>query len=117
MTIKLAYTAISATLAILLTASTANAAGMNFSIENSSDYIITGFYTGENGEWSSNWMDFTLVGGEVADMAFNYDGPCEIEFYVTWEAEDGSNIEGDVNSIDICDADTIYFDGVQATYD
>jgi hypothetical protein len=116
-TIKHTFSAISATLALLVSATAANAAGMNFDIENSSNYIITGFYTGENGEWSSNWMDFKLEGGESAAMAFNYDGPCAIDFYVTWEAEDGSNIEGDVTSIDICDANTIYFDGVEATYD
>lgn len=116
-TIKHIYAAISVTLALLVSAPAANAAGMTFDIENSSDYIITGFYTGENGEWSSNWMDFTLQGGESAAMAFNYDGPCDIEFFVTWEAEDGSNIDGDVTSIDICDANTIYFDGVEASYD
>jgi len=108
--------ALAATLA-MLSATAASAAGMNFDIKNSSDYIITGFYTGENGEWSSNWMNFKLKGGETAAMAFNYDGPCDIEFYVTWEAEDGSNIEGDVTTIDICDANTIYFDGAEASYD
>lgn len=117
MTIKHIYAAVSVTLALLVSAPAANAAGMTFDIENSSDYIITGFYTGENGEWSSNWMDFTLEGGESAAMAFNYDGPCDIEFFVTWKAEDGSNIDGDVTSIDICDANTIYFDGVEASYD
>lgn len=110
------YTAISAALALLISAPAANAAGMNFDIENSSDYIITGFYTGEDGQWSANWMNFKLDGGESAAMAFNHDGPCEIEFYVTWEAEDGSSIKGDETSIDICDANTVYFDGQEATY-
>jgi uncharacterized membrane protein len=43
-------TAISAALALLISAPAASAAGMNFDIENSSDYIITGFYTGEDGQ-------------------------------------------------------------------
>ncbi|MEO3998858.1 hypothetical protein [Mesorhizobium sp. CAU 1732] len=109
--------AMSAALAFFISAPVAGAAGMKFDIENSSDYIITGFYTGEEGEWSANWMNFKLDAGETAAMEFNHDGACDIEFYVTWEAEDGSSIKGDETSIDICDADTIYFDGKEATYD
>jgi hypothetical protein len=62
-------------------------------------------------------MNFKLDGGETANMEFNYDGPCDIEFYVSWEAEDGSSIKGEETSINICEANTIYFDGKQATYD
>ncbi len=102
---------------LLICAPAASAAGMKFDIKNDSGYIIDGFYTGEAGEWSANWMDFKLNGGETANMAFNYDGACDIEFYVTWEAEDGSSIKGDETTINICDATTIYFDGKQATYD
>jgi hypothetical protein len=102
---------------LLICAPAAFAAGMKFDIKNSSDYIIDGFYTGENGEWSANWMDFKLNGGETANMEFNYDGPCDIEFYVSWEGEDGSSIKGDETTINICDASTIYFDGKEATYD
>ncbi|MCF3642508.1 hypothetical protein LXM94_21285 [Rhizobium sp. TRM95111] len=109
-------------LAVAMTAtaivpSAAFAAGMNFKIQNDSDYIIDGFHTGEGGEWSANWMDFKLNAGETADMAFNHDGACDISFYVTWEAEDGSSVKGDETTINICEANTIYFDGVNATYD
>lgn len=102
---------------LLISAPAAFAAGMKFDIQNSSEYIINGFYTGEDGEWSANWMDFKLSAGETANMEFNYDGACDIEFYVTWEAEDGSSIKGDETTINICDANTIYFDGKEATYD
>lgn len=109
--------ALTAAFALLISAPIAGAAGMKFGIENSSDYIITGFYTGEDGEWSANWMNFKLNGGEKANMTFNHDGACDIEFYVTWEAEDGSHIKGDETTINICDANTIYFNGKEATYD
>lgn len=103
--------------ALLISAPVTLAGGMKFDIKNDSGYIIDGFYTGESGEWSANWMNFKLDGGETANMEFNYDGPCDIEFYVSWEAEDGSSIKGDETSINICEANTIYFDGKQATYD
>lgn len=103
--------------AMLTSVPAAYAAGMKFDIKNDSEYIIDGFYTGEGGEWSANWMNFKLNGGESANMEFNYDGPCDVEFYVTWEAEDGSSIKGDETTINICEANTIYFDGKQATYD
>lgn len=103
--------------AMLISVPAAYAAGQKFDIKNDSEYIIDGFYTGEGGEWSANWMNFKLNGGESANMEFNYDGPCDIEFYVTWEAEDGSSIKGDETTINICEASTIYFDGKQATYD
>jgi len=102
---------------LLICAPAASAAGMKFDIKNDSGYIIDGFYTGEDGEWSANWMNFKLSANETANMEFNYDGACDIEFYVTWEAEDGSSIKGDETTINICDARTIYFDGKQATYD
>ena len=102
---------------LLVCAPFAYAGGMKFDIKNNSDYIIDGFYTGENGEWSANWMDFKLNGNETANMEFDYDGPCDIEFYVTWEAEDGSSIKGDETTINICEANTIHFDGKEATYD
>lgn len=99
-------------------ASQASAAGMTFKIHNDSDYIINGFYVGdENGNLSDNWMDFELNGGESADMQFDYDGPCDIYFVVDCLAEDGSSIEGDLTSIDICNANNIYFDGDEAYYD
>lgn len=103
--------------AMLTSVPAAYAAGQKFDIKNDSEYIIDGFYTGEGGEWSANWMNFKLNGGESANMEFNYDGPCDIEFYVTWEGEDGSSIKGDETTINICEANTIYFDGKQATYD
>ena len=103
--------------AMLISVPAAYAAGQKFDIKNDSEYIIDGFYTGEGGEWSANWMNFKLNGGESANMEFNYDGPCDVEFYVTWEAEDGSSIKGDETTINICEANTIYFDGKQATYD
>ncbi len=103
--------------AMLTSVPAAYAAGMKFDIKNDSEYIIDGFYTGEGNEWSANWMNFKLNGGESANMEFNYDGPCDIEFYVTWEGEDGSSIKGDETTINICEANTIYFDGKQATYD
>ncbi|MGQ3212694.1 hypothetical protein [Shinella sp.] len=102
---------------LLLSAPAVSAAGTKFDIKNDSGYIIDGFYTGEGGEWSANWMNFKLDGGETANMEFNYQGGCDIEFYVTWEAEDGSSIKGDETTINICEANTIYFDGKQATYD
>ncbi len=93
-------------------------AGMTFKIHNESDYIINGFYVaGDDGALSANWMDFELNGGESADMEFGYDGPCEIYFAVGWVAEDETSILGDLTSIDICDANNIYFDGDNATYD
>lgn len=110
------FAALAAT-AMLTSVPAAYAAGMKFDIKNDSEYIIDGFYTGEGGEWSTNWMNFKLNGGESANMEFNYDGPCDVEFYVTWEAEDGSSIKGDETTINICEANTIYFDGKQATYD
>ena len=103
--------------ALLISAPMTLAAGMKFDIKNDSGYIIDGFYTGENGDWSANWMNFKLDGGETANMEFNYDGPCDIEFYVSWEAEDGSSIKGEETSINSCEANTIYFAGKQATYD
>jgi len=103
--------------AMLISVPAAYAAGQKFDIKNDSEYIIDGFYTGEGGEWSANWMNFKLNGGESANMEFNYDGPCDVEFYVTWEGEDGSSIKGDETTINICEANTIYFDGKQATYD
>lgn len=103
--------------AIVLAATPALSAGMKFKIHNQSDYIINGFYTVENGQTSDNWMDFKLEHGENADMKFNYDGDCEIEFIVGWEAEDGSTIKGENTTIDICKANNIYFDGKEATYD
>ena len=102
---------------LLICAPAASAAGMKFDIKNDSGYIIDGFYTGEDGEWSANWMNFKLNANETANMEFNYDGACDIEFYVTWEAEDGSSIKGDETTINICEASTIYFDGKDATYD
>ena len=106
-----------ATAATTLAPSAGFAAGMNFKIQNDSGFIIDGFYTGEDGEWSANWMNFKLNAGETADMAFNHDGACDISFYVSWEAEDGSSIKGDETTINICEANTIYFDGQNATYD
>ena len=96
----------------------AYAAGMTFKIHNDSDYIINGFYVSdEDGNLSPNWMNFELDGGESADMQFDYDGPCDIYFVVDWLAEDGSSIQGDLTSIDICNANNIYFDGEEAYYD
>ncbi|MCQ4631823.1 hypothetical protein GB927_017370 [Shinella sp. CPCC 100929] len=109
--------AVLAAAALFISAPVAFAAGMKFDIKNDSGYIIDGFYTGEGGEWSANWMNFKLSANETANMEFNYDGPCDIEFYVTWEAEDGSSIKGDETTINICEASTIYFDGKEATYD
>jgi hypothetical protein len=90
---------------------------MKFKIHNESDYIINGFYTVDDGRTSDNWMDFKLSRGETGNMEFEFDGSCEIEFIVGWEAEDGSTIKGDNTTIDICKANNIYFDGDNATYD
>ncbi len=107
-----------AAFAVALSVSTpAFAAGMTFTIHNQSDYIINGFFIADGGDVGPNWMDFELNGDESADMAFSYDGPCEIEFVLGWLGEDGSTLLGDNTSIDICEASNIYFDGSQAYYD
>ncbi|MCO6187018.1 hypothetical protein [Rhizobium sp. L1K21] len=114
---KILKTALAAAL-LMTAASQALSSGMTFKIHNQSDYIINGFYVaGDDGELSPNWMDFELNGGESADMQFSYDGDCDINFVVGWVAEDGSTIMGDLTAIDICDANNIYFDGENATYD
>jgi len=106
-----------ATSVVVLAATPVLSSGMKFKIHNDSSYIINGFYTVEGGETSANWMDFKLEHGDTANMKFNYDGPCDVEFIVGWEAEDGSTIMGDNTTIDICKANNIYFDGKDATYD
>ncbi len=113
----LARLAFGAAAALLLASTSVSAAGYTFKIVNQSGYIIDGFYTNEGDGWSENWMDFKLDAGETGNMEFNANGPCDISFMVTWEADDGSSIDGDETTINICEAKKIYFDGKDATYD
>ena len=57
-----------------------------FNLHNkSSDYVINGFRTYENGAWSKNWIDFKLKPGESAEMDWGSDeGNCVVPFKVDW---------------------------------
>lgn len=92
--------------------------GMEFKIYNKLDYVINGFYiVGSDGLFSNNWMNFEFNGNESVNMKFDYDGVCDIVFFVVWVVIDGFEIKGDLILIDICKVDNIYFDGKNVMYD
>lgn len=57
-----------------------------FNLHNkSTQYVINGFRTFEGGQWSKNWIDFTLKPGESAEMDWgSSEGACVVPFRVGW---------------------------------
>ena len=77
-----------------------------FNLHNkSSQYVINGFRTYENGKWSKNWIDFTLKPGESAEMDWGSDddGTCVVPFRVSWVG-----YEAEKFSVDWCKVSNIY---------
>jgi len=107
-------------LALSATVLGANAyAGNNveFTIHNSSSYIISAFQTNDGDGWSNNWLGGDQVdAGEKADLKFVADGPCDIQLRVSWRTTDGGQQVGEPWDINICDAKDVFFDGKKVTY-
>jgi hypothetical protein len=76
-----------------------------FNLHNqSSDSVITGFYTFEDGKWSKNWINFTLKPGEESEMDWGSDeGNCVVPFKVGWKG-----YEADKFSVDFCKVHNLY---------
>jgi len=93
----------------------ANAAdSYKFNLHNkSSQYVINGFRTFEKGEWSKNWIDFTLKPGEAAEMDWGSDeGNCVVPFRVSWVG-----YEAEKFSVDWCKVKNIYMKDEGFTWD
>ena len=85
-----------------------------FNLHNkSSQYVINGFRTYENGKWSKNWIDFTLKPGEVAEMDWGSDeGNCVVPFRVGWVGYEAEQFK-----VDWCKVNNIYMKDDGFTYD
>ena len=58
----------------------------NFYLHNKSDgWVINGFYTYQNGRWSSNWLKGRVTSGRSVPMRWDSQaGACEVPFRVSW---------------------------------
>ncbi|RTR23114.1 hypothetical protein EJ903_05745 [Azospirillum griseum] len=76
-----------------------------FNLHNkSTDSVINGFRTYENGAWSKNWINFTLKPGEAAEMDWgSNDGNCVVPFKVSWIGYDAEQFK-----VDWCKVKNIY---------
>ncbi|PSC06655.1 hypothetical protein SLNSH_02280 [Alsobacter soli] len=106
-----------ATAFLALPSVTAQADNLSFTIKNTSKYIISSFQTNEGHGWSKNWLRGEVGAGQSRSLEFLRDGPCDIEVRVGWRTTDGGQVIGDAWNIDICDAQTVYFDGRKVTYE
>ena len=73
-------------LGFLLAASMAQANDYAFKLHNrSSGWVISGFYTFQNGSWSRNWLNSRIGAGQFVDMDWNSnEGSCVVPFRVQW---------------------------------
>ncbi len=57
-----------------------------FKLHNRSNgWTISGFYTYQDGEWSSNWLNGKVEAGEAVRMDWNSnEGNCVVPFRVRW---------------------------------
>ncbi len=58
----------------------------NFYLHNRANgWTINGFYTFQNGRWSSNWLKNRISPGNSKPMLWNSDeGNCRVPFRVSW---------------------------------
>ena len=110
---KFAYACLVAGMAAIA-ATPAAADSYKFNLHNkSSEYVINGFRTFENGEWSKNWIDFTLKPGEASEMDWgSSEGKCVVPFRVSWVG-----YEAEKFSVDWCKVHNIYMKDNGFTYD
>jgi hypothetical protein len=73
-------------LAIAAFATPATASDYAFKLHNRSDgWTISGFYTYQDGTWSSNWLDTNIESGQSVRMDWNSNaGNCVVPFRVRW---------------------------------
>jgi len=78
---------ISAFFAMTVAGPQANATDYDFTLTNAtSGYVMTGFYTRENGRWSRNWLNGRVRAGQSVTMEWaSADGDCAVPFRVSWE--------------------------------
>jgi len=65
----------------------ASAENYNFYLHNRSDgWVINGFYTFQDGRWSSNWLSGRRISpGRSIDLYWNsQSGSCSVPFRVSW---------------------------------
>ena len=62
------------------------ASDYSFRLHNSAHgWTINGFYTYQNGRWSSNWLGSRIGEGDSASMDWNSNaGNCVVPFRVSW---------------------------------
>lgn len=73
------------------------------------DYVVAGFYTNDGTGWSANWLAENLGPGETAEAQFAATtGACEQTFQVGWLTADGGEVLDDPININICEASHVY---------
>ena len=72
---------------MVMSGTPASATDYDFTLTNaSSGYVITGFYTQENGRWSRNWLRGRVRAGQSVSMQWgSNDGDCSVPFRISWE--------------------------------
>jgi hypothetical protein len=90
-----------------------------FEIHNDTDgNVVIGFYTNDGGGWSDNWLTEDIDPGESAVARFTADsGPCEEIFRAGWLGDDSTEVLDDPVSIDICEANNIYLEDNDISFD
>lgn len=116
------FAAIALAAALSTSALAQSGAGGEFTVHNITEgNIVNNFYTSEDAEnWSESWMDAETVlrPGESMTATFFADtGPCQQYFVVAWMGANGTEVQDDVTSIDICAATNVYLGDNEIFFD
>lgn len=112
-----------AVLSLLLTTGALAGTGADgvFTIYNDTESnVVSGFYTSEDDgdSWSANWLSIQIRPGETAEARFHANsGPCEQVVQVGWVGQDGGEVLDEPVGIDICEANNVYLEDNDISFD